>query len=326
MKLSSSFKPAHFLKNPHLQTLFATFARKERLGRTRTEIFVLDDGDEVECVWYGEEETLGERPIVVLFHGLEGSVASPYVVGMMKRLHKAGYASVVMHFRGCGRHPNKKPRAYHSGDTADAKAWIAHLHERYPHTPLYAVGFSIGGNVLLKLLGEWGSAAPLCGAVAVSVPLQLDISANTLEKGFARLYQNYLLRPLKARLLQKFEQFDMQALLGFDEKRVESIQTIREFDERYTAKMHGFGTADAYYKASSSRQYLKSIAVSTLIIHAKDDPFMTPEVLPKEDELSDTVTLEVSEHGGHVGFVAGSLFKPEYWLEERVVSFIEQID
>ena len=323
MKINTTFKPAPLLQNPHLQTLFTTFARKDRLEGARTEFFSLDDGDEVECVWYGEFPSK-EKPLVVLFHGLEGSIESPYIIGTMKALDRAGYASVLMHFRGCGSRPNNKPRAYHSGDTADAKAWIAHLHRTYPDVTLYAIGFSIGGNVLLKLLGEWGSNAPPCAAMAVSVPMRLDISADTLEKGFAKLYQGYLLRPLKERLLEKYEQFDMEALLGIDEARVRAIKTIREFDDLYTAKMHGFNSAQAYYKASSSRQYLKDIAVPTLILHAKDDPFMTPEVLPREDELSPSVTLEVHEHGGHVGFVSGSLLKPEYWLEERIVAFLEE--
>ena len=277
----------------------------------------------MECVWYGETPSK-EKPLVVLFHGLEGSVESPYIIGTMKALDRAGYASVLMHFRGCGSHPNKKPRAYHSGDTADAKAWIAHLNRTYADVPLYAVGFSVGGNVLLKLLGEWGSNAPLHVAVAVSVPMRLDISADTLEKGFAKLYQGYLLRPLKESLLKKYQLFDMQHYLGIDEARVRAIETIREFDDLYTAKMHGFSSAQAYYEASSSRQYLKDIAVPTLILHAKDDPFMTPEVLPREDELSPSVTLEVHEHGGHVGFVSGGLLKPEYWLKERIVTFLEE--
>jgi len=288
----------------------------------RTEVFPLDDGDELECVWYGENPSK-EHPVVVLFHGLEGSVASPYIIGMMKILQSRGYVSVLMHFRGCGTYPNKKPRAYHSGDTADAKAWIEYLHHTYPDTVLYAVGFSIGGNVLLKLLGEWGTNAPLRAAVAVSVPLRLDISADTLEKGFAKLYQGYLLRPLKARLLEKYEQFDMQKYLGIDVERVRAIKTIREFDDLYTAKIHGFASAEAYYKASSSKQYLKNISVSTLILHAEDDPFMTPDILPGQEELSSAVTLEVSGHGGHVGFVSGTLLKPEYWLEKRIVTFLK---
>jgi predicted alpha/beta-fold hydrolase len=178
--------------------------------------------------------------------------------------------------------------------------------------------------VLLKLLGEWRDEAPLSAAVAVSVPMRLDISADTLEKGFAKLYQRHLLNPLKERLLEKYTCFDMERYLGINANRVRAISTIREFDELYTAKIHGFPSAQAYYEASSSRQYLNTITVPTLILHAKDDPFMTPEVLPEAEELSPVVDLEVSEHGGHVGFVSGSITKPEYWLEKRIVNFFEE--
>ncbi len=319
----STFLPAPLLQNPHLQTLYATFFRQEKIEGTRTEIFRLPDGDFIECVWYGEAD--GSKPIVVLLHGLEGSVESSYIVGMMKALDRAGFVPVLMHFRGCGSQPNDLPRAYHSGDTADARGWIEHLHTLYPDAPLYAVGFSIGGNVLLKLLGEWGSNAPLVAAAAVSVPMQLDISADTLENGFAKIYQRHLLTPLKENLLQKYERFDMERYLGIDAARVKAIKTIREFDELYTAKIHGFASAEAYYKASSSRQYLRTIGVSTLILHAEDDPFMTPAVIPSSEELSDTVRLELSAHGGHVGFVSGSIFKPLYWFEERIGSFFQEI-
>ena len=287
-----------------------------------TEEFTLPDGDFVETVW-NEEKPKDNRPIVVLFHGLAGSVHSPYIVGLMNALHIKGYTSVLMHFRGCGKKENLKPRAYHSGDTADAKAWIEHLHKTYPNNPLHAVGFSIGGNMLLKLLGEWQEQTLLHSAVSVSAPMRLDICADTIEKGFAKVYQDYLLKPLKKSLLAKYKKFDMQELLGIDEQRVQEIKTVREFDERYTAKIHGFSSSEDYYARCSARQFLKDIRTPTLIIHALDDPFMTPEILPNSDEVSKFVTLEVSPCGGHVGFVGG-LFGVEYWLEERIILSIDK--
>ncbi len=258
----------------------------------------------------------------MLFHGLAGSVHSPYIIGLMKTLHAKGYACVLMHFRGCGEKKNLKPRAYHSGDTADAKAWIEHLHQTYPNNSLHAVGFSIGGNMLLKLLGEWGEDSLIASAVSVSAPMRLDICANTIEKGFAQVYQNYLLKPLKKSLLAKYKQFNMQALLGIDELRVKQVKTIREFDECYTAKIHGFESSQDYYNKCSAKGFLKDIRTKTLIIHALDDPFMTPAILPNKDEISEFVHLEVTEHGGHVGFVAGSFREPVYWLEGRVLAFL----
>ena len=280
---------------------------------------MLPDGDFVEVVW-NQEKPKDKRPIVVLFHGLAGSVHSPYIVGLMNALHAKGYACVLMHFRGCGQKENLKPRAYHSGDTADAKAWIEHLHKTYSNNPLHAVGFSIGGNMLLKLLGEWKEQTPLHSAVSVSAPMRLDICADTIEKGFAKVYQKHLLKPLKKTLLAKYKKFNMQELLGIDEQRVKQIKTIREFDELYTAKIHGFTSSKDYYERCSARQFLKDIRTPTLIIHALDDPFMTPEILPKSDEVSKFVTLEVSPYGGHVGFVGG-FFGVEYWLDKKIYLF-----
>ena len=285
------------------------------------EEFTLPDGDFVELVWQNKKPN-DTRPIVVIFHGLAGSVASPYVIGLMKALEKKEFSSVLMHFRGCGRRPNLKSRAYHSGDTADAKVFIEHLHKSYPSSQLHAVGFSIGGNMLLKLLGEWGEKSLLQSAVSVSAPLDLAICADTIEKGFSRNYQNYLLEPLKKSLLQKYEQFDMELLLNISRKEVENIKTIREFDEKYTAKMHGFKSSEEYYKKCSAKQFLKDIKTSTLIIHALDDPFMTPEILPKGDEISKFVILEVSQHGGHVGFVEGVFRNLNYWLDSKISNFL----
>lgn len=315
------FKTSFLLRNPHVQTLFATFFRKDKLEKVETEEFTLSDGDFVECVWQHKKPT-DHRPIVVFFHGLAGSVNSPYIIGLMNALEKQGFASVLMHFRGCGKKENLKPRAYHSGETGDAKAFIEHLQKTYPNNSLHAVGFSIGGNMLLKLLAEWGSNAPVHSAVSVSAPLRLDICADSIEKGFARVYQNYLLTPLKATLLQKYQKFEMQKYIGIDEEEIKKLKTIRAFDDAYIAPMFGFNSSQGYYDQCSARQYLKDIKTKTLIIHAKDDPFMTEEIIPSEEELSDSVRLEVSEQGGHVGFVTGTFRKPVYWLDGRIVRFL----
>lgn len=316
------FQTSFWLRNRHVQTLFSNFFRKEQLQKVEHEEFWLEDGDFLEIVW-NQEKPKDNRPIVILFHGLAGSVKSSYIIGVMNALEEKGFASVLMHFRGCGQKENLKPRAYHSGETGDAKAFIKYLQKNYSNNPLHAVGYSLGGNMLLKLLAEWGSGTPLHSAVSVSAPLQLDICANTIEKGFARVYQNHLLTPLKNTLLEKYKKFDMQQHIGIDEEEVKQLKTIREFDDAYIAPVFGFNSAQEYYEQSSARQYLKDIQTETLILHAKDDPFMTEEVIPTRDELSEFVTLEVSEHGGHVGFVSGTFREPVYWLDGRIVGFIE---
>ena len=316
-----NFKPKGLLKNRHIQTLYATFFRKYLLKVTTLERFTLSDGDFVESVWNGKPPK-NTRSIVVIFHGLAGSIHSPYIQGLMYELEKKGFASVVMHFRGCYQEENLHPRAYHSGDTKDAKEWIEYLQKNYPNSKLHTVGFSLGGNMMLKLLGEWGKESPISSAVSISAPMQLDISADTIEKGFAKNYQEYLLKPLRATLIAKYKRFDMKKEIEVDETAVAEIKTIREFDEKYTSIMHGYSNAKEYYQKCSAKQFLKEITTPTLIIHALDDPFMTPKILPKQDELSSAIELEILKNGGHVGFVNGSILKPTYWLDRRITSYI----
>jgi predicted alpha/beta-fold hydrolase len=315
------FKPPFTLKSKHLQTLYAPLFRKQPLPKVEREHFDLVDGDFVEAYWHNEKP-IDNRPIVVLFHGLTGSFNSPYIQGLMRALETKGFASVLMYFRGCSGKENLLPRSYHSGDTADARAWINHLKMNYKNSSIHAVGYSIGGNILLKLLGEDGKKSILTSAVSVSAPMDLDIAAKTINQGFSKRYQRYLLKTLKITLLKKFDTFDMEKLLNKTRKDIENIETIKEFDEYYTAPINGFKSAQDYYDRCSAKQYLKHIERPTLIIHALDDPFMTEEILPSKSEISDAIYLEVSEHGGHVGFVKNGLFKPEYWLEERIVEYL----
>ncbi len=321
---STMFKANFTLKNRHLQTLYAPLFRKQATPQVELERFELDDGDFVDCYWHRQKPD-DNSPIVTLFHGLAGSFNSPYIQGVMRALETKGFASVLMHFRGCSGKENRLPRSYHSGDTADAKAWIAHLHENYPNSPLYAVGYSIGGNMLLKLLGEEGKKTPLNSAVSVSAPMDLAITAKAINRGFSKLYQQHLLKPLKIELLQKFKKFDMKSLLNIEQNRVKEIKTIEEFDELYTAPINGYASAADYYKKCSSKQFLKDITIPTLIIHALDDPFMTEEILPsKEDKVSKSIEFKLSKNGGHVGFVGGNFLKPNYWLEETIADYFSQ--
>ena len=283
------------------------------------EDFTFEDGDFTELAW--SQEPKNPKDIVILFHGLGGSIHSHYIQGMMKTLTSIDYTSVVMHFRGCSGRANTTERSYHAGETGDAKAFIAHLKQRYPKAILHAVGYSLGANMLLKLLAEYKEDSPLASAVAISAPLELDKCTHHINQGFAKVYQVYLLKALKAALLQKVQLLDLKSEYGLDEKRVKKIKTIYEFDDIYTAPVHGFKNAVDYYKQNSSRQFLKEIQTPTLLIHSFDDPFMPPSIFPKKEELSESIVYEVGHFGGHVGFIEGSLFKPEFWLEKRVKKF-----
>ncbi len=315
------FKPSFCLRNRHIQTLFPALFRKQNQPKTQVEVFELEDGDFVDCYWH-KNIPQDNKDIVILFHGLEGSYKSSYIKGIMVALESAGFHSVLMHFRGCSGRQNRLPRAYHSGDTADAKAYIESLAIKHSHSKLHAIGYSLGGNMLLKLLGEWKENSPLQSAISISAPMQLDISAATIDSGFAKIYQKHLLKHLKNSLLEKYAKHDMKNIIGISKKEVQNIATIRDFDNLYTAKIHGFKTAENYYKLSSAKQYLKHIKTKTLILHALDDPFMTNEILPTKKELSSHIELQVERYGGHVGFVSGTIFNPTYWLEKRIVDFL----
>jgi len=318
--MSNKFKPAWWLSNPHLQTMWPTFLRSEIKGlEIKRERIELPDGDFIDCDWLGQDSN---KPIIFLLHGLEGTIESPYVKGMMKILNANGWRALFINFRGCSGEPNRLPRAYHSGETDDVEFIIKTIKNREPDVGLGAIGFSLGGNVLLKWLGETGTANPLKAAAAVSVPFELAKSCYRMTQGFSRVYQKHFLRALKKKMLLKFK--NKQAPFSID--KLKALKTVKGFDDLVTATLHGFENADDYYAKSSSRQFLSSINIPTLLIQAADDPFMTKDLLPTVNELSGTITFELTEKGGHLGFVAGnSPWSPEYWLEKRIPDFFKNI-
>lgn len=319
----STFKPAFGLANPHIQTIYSSLFRRERNLPFTLENFSLSDGDSLECYWYHSNIEQTNNPLVILFHGLAGSFKSPYIQGIITELANKGFESVLMHFRGCSGNDNRLPRSYHSGDTADAMEFLEALQEKFPKRALYGVGYSLGANMLLKLLGETKEKSPFNKAVAVSAPMQLDICSNRMNSGFSRYYQYRLLKELNSALDKKYDKHDMHSLINLKRQDILKLKTFWEFDGAYTAPIHGFKSAQDYYTKSSSKRFLKDIQTPTLIIHSMDDPFMTQEVIPKQEELSKSVELELTQKGGHVGFISGSLFRPEYWLEKRIVEYLK---
>jgi len=294
--IRSRFRPSLGLRNRHLQTLARTFLPKPEINLRERKFITLSDGDELQLDFYGAEN----NRVCLLLHGLEGSANSPYIRKLVHLLTGHGKTVVVVHFRGCGQRDNLKARSYHSGVSDDLGEAIDYLESIHKSVEV-AAGFSLGGNVLLKYLGERADKSSISKAMAVSVPLRLDICADAIDSGFSKLYQWHLLRSLKRKTRRKLKQFP--GCLKLSKKELLNIKNFWQFDDRVTAPLNGFAGAKDYYQKVSSRQFLKHITTPTLILQAKDDPFMTPEVLPKASELSPDVVLEVSEHGGHVGFV-----------------------
>ena len=320
----TDFKAAWWLANPHLQTLWPALLRRLPDPRTVRERISTPDGDFIDLDWCGESQ----GPIVLLVHGLSGSSKSVYIQGMQAALVKMGLRSVAMNFRGCSEEPNHTARCYHSGDTEDLDFVCRQLRQRYPQTPLAAVGYSLGGNVLLKWLGEQGEAAGVCAAAAVSSPLQLNLCADRMDLGFSRVYRDRLIDELRQyisrkqdhlRLLGEYAELEKLERLG----DLSDIRSFWEYDERVVARLYQFADAADYYRKSSSRQYLNAIGVPTLVIQARDDPFVTAGVIPTEEELSACVQLEITPQGGHVGFISGHIpGRAAYWLEHRIPEFI----
>lgn len=307
------FAPAWWLTNPHLQTVWGTLTRRKIKTLVRRERLVLPDGDFLDLDWIGESRS---GPIILILHGLGGSIHSPYVRGITEQCAMLGLRPLVMHFRGCSGEPNRLARAYHSGETGDLSFVVNWLIKREAHVPLTAVGYSLGANVLLKWLGETKDNNPLQAAAAISVPFMLQQAADHMMQGAARFYQWWLLRDLHQNLKEKSKQVPLPVTLT-------KTKSFWEFDEQVTAPLHGFSSAKDYYQKSSCKPYLKTIQTPTLIVHAKDDPLFPASIIPTAEELSPAITLEVTERGGHVGFIAGRYpWCAEYWLENRISRYL----
>ncbi len=317
---TAPFKPAWWSRNPHLQTLWPFLFRRGTSPVYRRQRFELADGDFIDIDWLGEDE---QQPIVVLLHGLEGGSDSHYIRSVSNALATGGLRVAVMHFRGCSGEPNRLARGYHSGDTEDIAAFVDSLLAKEPTTLIAAVGFSLGGNVLLKWCGETGEDCPLQFAIAVSVPFDLTIAAESLASGLSRVYQWWLVRSLRRTTLAKIE----TGLLDYARNEILRLKTFEQFDDKVTAPLHGFADAADYYHRCSSRPWLSRIRIPALLIQAKDDPFLDASGIPDEHELADSVALEASVHGGHVGFISGAVRTGEQdWLATRIRNYaLEQL-
>lgn len=314
------YQPAWWLPGPHLQTLWGPLVRRPRPVVTHVERWRLPDGDTVAL-----ERLTGRAgaPRLLILHGLEGSSRSPYVRGLLGGAHALEWNADVLNFRGCGGEPNTVRRFYHSGETGDLTEVLARLRMEDPDSPVGIAGFSLGGNVLLKWLGEQGSATgAVRAAAAVSVPYDLERGARHIHAGFSRLYERRFLRTLKRKALAKRAHFPDLPPAG----DIETIASLVDFDDLLTAPVHGFRDAVHYYAASSALGWLRHVRAPTLLLSARDDPFLPESVLPQvadEVRANPALRLEIVERGGHVGFVEGRVpWRAGYYAERRVLEFL----
>ena len=319
---SSQFKPAWWLNNRHAQTIFPSLPWSGTPAvKLESEALELPDGDVTRVDWMaGEPAADTGAPLLIILHGMEGSANSSYARSLLHAAAQLGWRAAVLHFRDCGDYRNRLPRRYHAGETNDIRYFVESLRTAGHEGPMMAAGFSLGGSVLLKYLGENGVSTPLQAAAAICVPLDLHDSARALSKGFSKIYQYNLLRHMKKALRRKFDRYTA----AFDWHRTMNARSFAEFDDAVTAPLHGFSGKDEYYDRCSSVNFLAAIRRPTLIINALDDPFMTPAAIPGEERLSEDVRIEISRVGGHVGFVGGGLpWRPEYYLPSRIIGFLQ---
>jgi predicted alpha/beta-fold hydrolase len=319
-----------WLPGPNAQTVWARLARSRRLIRFSREVLPTPDGDEL---MLDHVDAPRGSPRVLLLHGLEGSAHSLHTQGLAVLVAAAGWSCTVLNFRSCARDPadiarrlpNRRPRLYHSGDTGDLDLVVRTLAAREPGAPLHAVGFSLGGNVLIKYLGEQGGGGAIRAAATLSVPYDLAAASRYLERPAARLYTYHFLRRLKPKALDVLARFPRETA-HLDPARIRAARTFAEFDRCVTAPLHGFASAEDYYARSSAVAYLPRVATPTLCISAEDDPFFPREgVARARAAASASVRFQVTSWGGHTGFVGGRWpWRPRYWAEEMAIEWLSR--
>lgn len=310
--ISSKFSPPSCLKNGHVQTILgAVWPRRIDLDYT-TERLELPDTDFLDLDWVRQ----GNEKVVIISHGLEGSSRNTDIQALAQALSLAGWDVLAWNFRGCSGEPNRLLRFYHSGETGDLSIVISHAAKNY--SSLALVGFSLGGNLTLKYLGEASPHPAICGAVAVSAPIDLASSAMALDKNLGnRIYLHRFMKSLKAKVRSKAIRFPKE----IDVSSLSEVRGFAKFDDRYTARIHGFQNAEDYWSQSSARQYLPNIRTPSLLINAKNDPFLSKESFPySEAEKNPHHFLETPDSGGHLGFID----RQGLWLTRRIPEFLSE--
>jgi predicted alpha/beta-fold hydrolase len=316
-----TYRPAWWVPGGHAQTLWGKFFRPRPPLPVHVQRWETPDGDFIDVC---RLSAAPGRPRLLFLHGLEGTIRSHYVSGFFSEALRREWAADLLIFRGCGDEPNRLPRFYHSGETGDLAFALGRLIDEDPGIPIMLAGVSLGGNVVLKFLGEQGANLPRAvrGAATISVPYDLERGARHLSHGFSRIYDRHFLKSLRRKARAKLARFPGL----FDAGALERAATIYEFDDAVTAPVHGFVDAHDYYARSSSVHWLRKIARPALLLSSYDDPFLPPAVLDAVRAQADenvNLTLEFTRRGGHVGFVAGQIpFRPSFYAERRVCDFL----
>jgi len=312
----STYRPIYLLSNKHINTIIPSLFRRVNINYTRERLTTLDN-DFIDIDYSSRKS----KTITLILHGLEGSSNSSNVKGIVNIINQNNWDAVVLNFRGCSGTPNNLLSAYHSGKTDDVDLVVKHLQKSYQE--IYIVGFSLGGNTLLKYLGEkYKSINAVKKAVAISVPCDLKSSAIQMAKPSNKVYMNRFLNTLRSKVFTKCK---IHTNHSIDLELIKSAKNFADFDNEYTAPVHGFGNADNYWKINSCKQFLKYNTTPTLLINALDDPFLTENCFPFEIAItSTTLFLETPKKGGHMGFLSKNGINGVYWHEQRVIDFLNE--
>ena len=313
------FHPAWWCHGPNAQTIWGSILRPTLCVSLRRERWEMPDGDFIDV-----DLMVGEpgAPVMIALHGLEGSSRSKQILGLMRAAHRRGWQGVAVNFRSCSGEPNRLRRSYHGGETSDLSWVIQKVIAQRPGSPILCVGVSLGGNVLLKYLGEQGEGLPaqVRAAAAISAPFDLAASARGLERGFSRIYMHRLVQSLRRKTLEKLKRYPDIV----DRDALKAVRTLEQFDNVVTAPVHGFRDAAEYWAASSSAGFLPKIRRPTLLINAQDDPVAPSSVLPVDAVAKNAVLRSMfPASGGHVGFIGGPWpWQPERWAERQALAFL----
>jgi predicted alpha/beta-fold hydrolase len=318
--IPSSYRAPAWLPGGHAQTIVAATLSRAPAVAYRRERWDTPDEDFVDLDFAQAEPASDTAPVLVLFHGLEGSSASHYARALMGAAAERGWRGVVMHYRGCSGEPNRLPRAYHSGDSDEGDWVLRRLAARWPRARLYAVGISLGGNMLAKWLGERAEDATFVTAAAsVGSPLDLAAGGAAISRGFGLVYTRLFLQTLIPKAIEKAQRFPGIA----QAEAIRAARNLHEFDDAFTAPVHGFRNADDYWKRASGKPWLGGVKVPHLVLNAQNDPFVPADSLPLPREVSSYVYLEQPADGGHIGFARGAPPGELGFLPERLLHFFE---
>jgi len=314
---NSTYNPSFLFKSGHFSTIYRVLFHENSINYNRKRL-ELDDGDFLDL----DISSVNSDKLVIAVHGLEGSSKSTYIVSLSKVLNKHGFDVIAMNHRSCSGELNRLLSSYHSGKTEDLDAVIKHIENQYDYKEIHIVGYSLGGNMTLKYMGEDNVSSKVKSAIGVSVPCSLKDSSLRMNSLANRLYLNRFLKSLEEKTMKKLEKFPDSFLT---KESIESIKNFKDFDDIYTAPAHGFKDADDYYKKSSCKQYIPTIKVPTLLITALDDPFFGEACYPfKEAKENDSFYIEATKYGGHVGFGTSLNTTQNTWCEYRILSFLTE--